>query len=115
MTDGGRRESDRIAVPNMTESQKIFSSIIENQITINTAVNDLQKNQAKHHKVLLEGNGDLPMLERVRNLEKFIDSWKYWGRFIGGAMVIQTIAFAFAVMIAIIRFLPLLESLAKNP
>lgn len=111
----GRREADRISVPNMTESQKIFSSIIENQITINTAVNDLQEIQAKHHKVLLEGNGELPMLERLRNVEAFIGNWKYWGRFIGGAMIVQTIAFAFAIAIALIRFLPLLEKLANTP
>ena len=114
MTDG-RRETDRIAIPNLTDSQKIFSSIIENQISINTAVNDLQEMQAKHHKILLEGNGDLPILERLRNIETFINSWKYWSRFIGGAMIIQTVAFAFAVIVALVRFLPLLESLAKKP
>lgn len=110
-----RREADKIAIPNLTDTQKIFASVIENQISINTAVNALQEIQTKHHKILLEGNGELPLPERVRNIEAFIGNSKYWGRFIGGAMIVQTIAFAFAVVVALVRFLPLLESLANQP
>lgn len=111
----GRREADKIAIPNLTDTQKIFASIVDNQISLNTAINDLQETQIKHHKILVEGNGELPVPERVRNIESFIGNWKYWSRFIGGAMIIQTIAFAFAIMVALVRFLPVLERLASNP
>lgn len=104
-----------IQIPNMTESQKIFAAIMENQISINTAINDLQETTAKHHKILVIGNGEIPLVEQVRNNSSFISNIRYWMRFIGGALIIQTIAFAFAVIVAVVKFLPILESLASKP
>lgn len=104
-----------LQIPNMTDSQKIFAAIMENQITVNTALNELQEKVEKHHKVLLEGNGEIPLVERVRNHDGFIGNMRYWMRFIGGALIIQTIAFATSVVIAVVKFLPVLERLANQP
>ncbi len=104
-----------IIIPNLTDSQKIFAAIMENQISVNTALNDLQESVSKHQKILVDGNGEIPLVEKIRNHEAFIGGTKYWMRFIGGALIIQTIAFATSVVIAVVRFLPLLEKLAQNP
>lgn len=102
-------------VPNMTESQKIFSSIIQNQISLNTTMENLQEKVERHHKVLIEGNGDIPLVEQVRNHGSFITEARHWMRFIGGALIIQTLAFVASVIVAVVRFLPILERLAANP
>ncbi len=101
-------------IPNLTETQKVFAAVMENQITINTAINTLQEIQAKHHTILLDGNGEIPLVETVRIHAAFIENIRYWSRFVFGAIIIQTITFGAAVIIAIVRFLPLLEKLA-NP
>lgn len=104
-----------ITIPNMSDSQKIFAAIMENQISVNTALNDLQELTAKHHKILIEGNGDIPLVEQVRNHKDFISAMRYWMRFIGGALIIQTIAFSASVIVAVVKFLPVLERLANQP
>jgi len=104
-----------LQIPNMTDTQKVFASIMENQISLNTAVNDLQELTSRHHKVLLDGNGAIPLVEQVRNHEIFIVNIKYWTRLVFGAIIIQTITFGVAVIMAVVRFLPLLERLAKSP
>jgi hypothetical protein len=76
------------------------------------AINDLQGRVGQHHKLLVTGNGELSYSERLRNAEKFIDEIKYWTRFVFGALILQTITFAAAVVIAVFRFLPILEKLA---
>ena len=76
---------------------------------------EIEADTRVHQKLLITGNGEPSLMERVRNLESFASAWKYWMRFIGGALIIQTITFGFAVAIAVIRFLPLLEALAKKP
>ncbi len=97
--------------PSLTESQKINVNII----TLNTAVNDLQHMVGEHHKVLIEGNGELPLREQVRNNTKFISEIRYWTKFVFGAIVLQTISFSIGIVIAFFRFLPILEKLAKQP
>ncbi len=104
-----------LQIPNLTETQKVFAAVMENQITINTAINTLQEVQARHHVILLEGNGDVPLVEVVRTHSAFIENIRYWSRFVFGAIIIQTITFGIAIVIAVVRFLPLLESLAKSP
>jgi hypothetical protein len=94
---------------NLTDEQKIAMNII----TLNTAVNDLQNEMKIMNKVVLVGNGELPLREVVRNHDKFIMDIKYWTRFIGGALVLQTLAFAGGIIIAVVKFLPILERLAK--
>ena len=104
-----------INIPNLTETQKIFASIMENQISLNTAINDLQELTARHHKLLLDGNGEIPLVEQVRNNTAFINGIKYWIKYVFGALILQTIAFGVAIVIAVVRFLPVLERLAKTP
>mgnify|MGYP001608779929 FL=1 len=102
-----------IQIPNLTETQKVFASVMENQISLNTAINALQEVQSKHHTILLDGAGEVPLVETVRIHAAFIDNIRYWSRFVFGAIIIQTITFGVAVIIAVVRFLPLLENLAK--
>jgi hypothetical protein len=98
-------------LPSLTESQKINVNII----TLNTAVNDLQHIQQEHHRILVEGGeGQLPLVEQVRNNTVFIREIKYWTKFVFGALILQTIAFLAGIVLALIRFLPVLESIAKK-
>lgn len=105
----------RLVVPNLTDSQKILSAIIENQVSMNTRVDNLSDVQKKHHSVLIEGNGEIPLVERIRNLEEFVNAMRYWLRFIGGALIIQTVAFSASIVVAVVKFLPILEKLARTP
>lgn len=107
--------AQNITIPNLTDTQKTFQTIMQNQIVLDTAVNDLQDRTTRHQKILVEGNGDIPLVEKVRNLEEFVDSVKYWLKFLVGALIIQTIAFGTSVVIAVVRFLPVLEKLASQP
>ena len=95
--------------PSLTESQKINLNII----TLNTAINDLQNDVRTLNRIVIEGNGELPLREQVRNHESFIKDIKYWMRFLGGALILQTLAFLAGVFVAVVRFLPLLERLAQ--
>lgn len=70
----------------------------------------------KHEQILITGKDDQPsILERVRNLERFVDKFEYWARFVGGTIILQTIAFFVGIIVAILKFLPLLERLASKP
>ena len=82
-----------------------------NIISLNTAVNNLQEVQGKHHKVLIEGNGELPLVEIVRNHTAYIEGTKYWVRFVAGAIIIQTLGFIGAGIYALVRIIPLLEKI----
>jgi len=92
----------------LTDSQKISLNII----TINTAINDLQTDMRELNRVVILGNGDLPLREQVRNNTSFIVTTKYWTRFVFGALILQTITFGVGIVVAIIRFLPVLEKIA---
>ncbi len=109
----GRRKLMSISEINekdLTTEQKIMINLT----SVNTAVNTLQETVGKHHKLLVEGNGDIPLLEKVRNMEAFVKEFRYWSRFVFGAIILQTLAFAAGIIIALIRFLPLLEGLAHK-
>lgn len=119
MSEGyGRRKED--AMPDLTpemftsltDTQKVNLRIIQNLTSMNTAINDLQHDVNIHNRLLVTGNGDLPLPERMRNAENFIKGMKNLGSIIGGALIIQTIAFLTGIILAIVRFLPLLERLA---
>lgn len=94
----------------MTESQKINLNII----TLNTAINDLQTDVRTLNKIVIEGNGELPLREQVRNNTNFINEIKYWAKLAGGALVVQALAFIVGIVVALVRFLPVLEKIA-NP
>lgn len=104
-----------LEIPNLTDSQKLYKGLVENLISLNTAINDLQETQAKHHKVLIEGNGDLPLLERVRNLEAFTGTLKFWLRTVSVAIVLQTITFGAAAIVYFVKLYPVLAEIAKTP
>lgn len=99
---------------NLTDSQKINIQIIQNLTSLNTSINDLQHDVSIHNQLLVTGNGSPTLQERVRSLESFITEMKYWGRLVGGAIIVQTIAFFIGIIVATVRFLPVLEKLAKQ-
>jgi len=68
-----------------------------------------------HDRLLVTGNGEPSLLERMRVVEKFIGNFNYWAKFVGGALIIQTITFFFAIIVALVQFLPLLKKLADSP
>lgn len=102
-------------VANLTDSQKINISILQNLTSLNTRVNTLSEDVALHNKLLVTGNGQPALVERMRNLEEFESSIKYWQRFVGGAIIIQTMAFMIGLIVAVVKFLPLLQELAAKP
>lgn len=101
------------AIASLTDTQKVNIRIIQNLTSLNTALNDLRHDVGVHDKLLVTGNGTPSIQERLRNLESYTDTLKYWGKFVGGAIVVQTVAFFVAIIVAIVRFLPLLEKLAS--
>jgi hypothetical protein len=104
-----------LEIPNLTESQKLFKGMVEHLMTVSTGLNGVQEDVRELNKVVLLGNGELPLRETVRNHETFIKDMRYWIRFVGAAIIGQTIIFAFATAIAIVKFLPLLEQMSKKP
>lgn len=105
-------------MPNATAPTPSFAELTDSQklLVIGIAVNTLQTEVHKHEKILIEGNGEPSLQERVRNLETYINSTKYWIRFLAGAILLQTISFGAAAIIYFIRLYPLLDKLAaSNP
>jgi hypothetical protein len=122
MTDFGRRKEDMAidglspeTIASLTDTQKVNIKIIQNLTSLNTAMNDIRHDVGEHNKLLVTGNGTPSIQERLRHLESYTDTLKYWGKFVGGAIIIQTVAFFVAIIVAIVRFLPLLERLAAQP
>src|SRR5574339_692040 len=123
----GRRKDD-IMLPgyeefgkNLTDSQKMHLQIIQNLTSLNTNLNNLQSDfrevqeeVEEHAKLLITGNGVPSLQERVRNMETFIESQKYWLRFVAGALIIQVVAFVVVAATLIIRFAPLLEQIKQQ-
>lgn len=119
----GRRAED-IMIPsdmtsevisNLTDSQKINVKLIQNLTSLNTSLNDVKHDVSVHDRILVTGNGTPSLQERLRLLEKFVDSFQYWLRFVGGAIVLQTLAFFIGAIIALVKLVPLLDKLANQP
>lgn len=96
----------------MTDSQR--------RLIMSLAINDLQTKTSRHENILITGiNGQLPLLERVRNLEKYVENYvdttKYWTRFVVGALILQTLSLGSAVAWAAVKLIPLIERLTKVP
>lgn len=106
---------------NLTESDKtliVWQGLMDTWTKLQETIEhqkEIEADTKVHHKLLITGNGDPSLMERIRNVEKFVTDFRYWARFVGGALILQTLTFAFAVIVALIKFLPLLEQLAKNP
>lgn len=116
-----------IDLPNLTDTAKVFTMMRDALISHDTRLQDIRNdlNDSKKDidtlkEVVLIGNpttGLLSHVEIIRNLETYINGLKennkYWGRLIGGALVLNFLGFMTGVVIAVVRFLPLLEKLAK--
>lgn len=100
---------------NLTDSQKINIKIIQNLTSLNTSLNDTQHDVVILNKLVVTGNGEPALMERVRNLEKFVDGFKFWQRTVAVALVLQTITFGVAAVIYFIKLTPILDALAKQP
>lgn len=61
------------------------------------------------------GNDEIPLIEQVRDNTQFIDAMKKVIWIVGGAILLQTVSFGYAVAVAYFRFLPVLEKLANKP
>lgn len=100
---------------NMSETQKL--NILWTGITeLWNKVTEIEKLTDIHETLLVVGDGEkeLPVMERLRNIEKFIDGWRYWGKLVGGILIAQTLAFLGGILIAVVRFLPILERIANQ-
>lgn len=121
----GRRKDDMMAdfndlAKSLTDSQKINLKIIQNLTSINTAVNNVQNDLHEtqevlktHDKLLVTGNGEPSLQERIRNLESWVASQKYWLRLVSGALILQTVTFAVTALIYFVRLLPMLERIVQ--
>lgn len=92
---------------NLTDSQRLL--VIQNSVL------EQQTKLDRHHKMLIEGNGELPLVERVRNLEAFVGGLKFWLRTLSVALVLQTLTFGISALIYFIRLYPLLEKISNQP
>lgn len=100
---------DLMSFENLTESQQ--------RIIMRTNVIQLNTDVQKMKKFLFEGEGndDLPVAERIRNLETFQKNINFWFRTIAVAIVLQTITFGAVAVTAFVRVMPALEKLANSP
>lgn len=92
-----------IDTSSLTDSQRL---IILQQNIIESG-NKLEK----HHKILLEGNGELPLVEKVRNLEAFVAGMKFWMKTVLVAIVLQTVTFTIGAIVYFIKLYPALQKL----
>lgn len=91
----------------MTDSQKM--------LVISIALQDVQNKVSAHDKLLVTDNGAPAIPERLRNVEAYIEGTKYWSRFLVGAILLQTIAFASAAIVYFVKLYPVLEQISQNP
>lgn len=92
---------------NLTDSQKLV-------VLGNTALEQSNKLE-RHHKILIEGNGEKPLMERMRNVEAFIDGIKFWQRTLAVALVLQTLTFGITAIFYFVRLYPILEKISNQP
>lgn len=104
-----------MTVPDLSQSLTDSQKININIISLNTRMNEMQTEVNTLNKVILLGNGEIPLREQVRNHEEVIQSIKYWTRFVFGALLAQTLTFGVAIIISVVKFLPILEKLASKP
>jgi hypothetical protein len=118
-TPYGRRKDDIIMaditpefLAGLTDSQKVHINLLQSVNSMNTAINDLNHKVLAHEVILVTSSPSLQ--DRVRVIEEYLNSLKFWGRAIGLALLAQTIAFIGGIVVAIYRFLPVLERLAQQ-
>lgn len=93
---------------NLTDSQQ--------RLILRTNVIQLNTDMVRVKQTLFDGtSNELPLVERIRNLESYIANLKFWLRTISVALVLQTITFGTAAVVYFIKLYPLLERLAAKP
>lgn len=118
----------QIDLPNLSDTQKVLTMLRDGLIAHDTRLQGLRDDVTEQQKdidilrtAVLTGDnsGHLSHAERIRNLETYMeglrDTIKYWGRLIGGALLLNFLGFMTGVLVAVIRFLPVLEKLASQP
>lgn len=98
-----------IASEPLTEEQRELI-LRGNIIALNTDVSRMKKS-------LYEGDDGkiLPVMERLRNIETYIEVQKFWVRTIAVALVLQTLGFVFAGIFWFVKLYPVLEQIAREP
>lgn len=118
-----------IDLPNLTDRTKVMTMLRDGLISHDTRLQNLRDDQNELRKdvemlkeAALTGNPSTGLLshsERIRDLEKYAESIKdtirYWGRLIGGALLLNFLGFMAGIIIALIQFLPILTKLANKP
>lgn len=102
----------------MPANEPIYDNLTESQqrLVLRTNVVALNTDMTRVKGTLYEGNQkDLPLVERVRNVENYIDTLKFWFKTIAVAIVLQTITFGAAALVYFLKLYPLIEKLANNP
>ena len=92
---------------NLTDSQKM--------VVVTSTIIEISEKLNKHHKLLVEGNGDKPLMERMRNVEAFVDGVKFWQRTLAVALVLQTLTFGITAIVYFVRLYPVLQKIANQP
>lgn len=100
--------SDEIQYDSLTDSQQ--------RLVVRTNLIQLNTDVRRFKETLYDGNSkDLPLVERVRNIETYVEFQKFWFRTIAVAIVLQTLTFAGAAIVYFAKFYPLLEKLSQQP
>lgn len=129
----GRRKGDVIStippiiLANMTDTQKVINMLRDGLVSHDTRLQNMRDELNEHdgdiqvlrRTVITGDDNTLSHAERLRKVEGFVEkleeSLRYWGRLIGGALLLNFIGFMIGIVVAIVRFLPLLEKLANQP
>jgi len=100
-------------IHNLTDSQKILLLRVDMDALRNEQT-EIKHKQDYHHKILVEGNGELSIKEKVRNLEAYDNNLKFWFRTIAVALVLQTITFGTTAVVYFAKLYPLLIELSNK-
>lgn len=104
-----------------TDELQQFTVLQTTQLQIQSEVREFKgevRGDIQHlNKLVFEGdgNGNLPLTERMRNEEAFTRSVRFWLRTVAVAIVLQTLTFGSAAAIYFVKLYPLLDKLASSP
>lgn len=94
----------------LNDTQKLYVAMT----AATSALNQLTTDFNHDHKILIEGNGDRPIVERVRSLEEFARSIKFWNKTIGISLVGLVFSFISSAIFYFVKLYPLLDQIAKS-
>lgn len=101
-------------MPDLTTELTDTGKIKMNVISLNTAVNNLQEEMKTLNKVVIDGNGEPGLRETVRSDHAYINEIKSLTKFLIGLVMAQLVAFTFASFVAYFKYLPILETIARE-